>query len=267
MKTFIEIIKLNLKVFLQYKWGFAMSLVMQPIIIMINIALFTSIFQYNNTNSIKGYTLDQMIWYFNAASFVFIFIWNFTDVRISERILSGELAIDLLRPVSVFRVELGNAIALRTVGVLFEFVPGIILYSLIFFPTFLTIVSTLKFIALAMLAFLLYFLFNFLLGLLAFVVKNNTSLSSLRVTLVAIAGGSMIPMEFYPKWLYDALEFLPFKHMFYWPVQIFLNKPEVQSMDFMIRTITIILIWMTTLYVLCKVLWKLAVRQFASVGG
>lgn len=267
MNAFAELVKLHFKVFIQYKWGFAMSLLVQPIIIIINIALFSSIYAHNNSTMIKGYSLDQMIWYFNATSFVYIFIWNFTDIRISERILSGDLAIDLLRPISVFRIELSNAISLRVVGVLIEFIPGIFLYSIIFYPSFLSILSTLKFILLAMTAFILYYLCNFILGLLAFYVKNNTSLSGFRVALMAIAGGAGIPMEFYPDKLANFLEYLPFKHMFYWPVQIFLNKPDVQSLDFFIKTIGIMFIWIIIFYLLAKIFWNAAIKQFCSVGG
>ena len=136
MKPFLEVIRMHFKVFIQYKWSYMISLIIEPISLLINIALFTSIYSYNHTTFIKGYSLNQMIWYFMGATFVSVFVWNFTDSRISNKILSGDFTIDLLRPISVFRFELANAIALRIVGVLMEFVPGVILYSLILLSPF-----------------------------------------------------------------------------------------------------------------------------------
>lgn len=267
MAAFFEIIRMHFKVFIQYKWVYALTLVIHPVILFINTALFSSIYAYNQTQFIKGYSLDQMVWYFTAVSFIAVFVWNYTDQHISNRILTGELTIDLLRPVSLFRFELGNAMALRICGVLFEFAPGIILYSLLYFPRFLTVAAFLKFFILAVTAFFIYYLFSFLLGLSAFVIKSNTAIIDIRVAIMSIIGGSIIPLEFYPGWLNTVLDFLPFKYIFYWPVQFFLNKESVQGFSQLVRIFSIQVLWIGILYFLCQWLWKKAVKKFCAVGG
>jgi ABC-2 type transport system permease protein len=267
MAAFLEIIRMHFKVFIQYKWTFVLTLIIHPVILLINVALFTSIYAYNQTQFIKGYSLDQMIWYFTAVSFISIFVWNFTDQRISNRILTGELTIDLLRPVSLFRFELANAIALRITGIFFEFVPGIILYSLLYFPRFLTVAAFVKFFILAVTAFFIYYLFSFLLGLSAFIIKSNTAIIDIRVAIMSIIGGSVIPLEFYPGWLNAILDFLPFKYIFYWPVQFFLNKEAVRGLDKFILIFLIQWLWILIFYWVCKFLWKKAVKKFCAVGG
>lgn len=267
MAAFLEIIRMHFKVFIQYKWVYALTLIIHPIILLINMALFSSIYAYNHTQFIKGYSLDQMIWYFTAVSFIAVFVWNYTDQRISNRILTGELTIDLLRPVTLFRFELGNAVALRICGVLFEFVPGIILYSLLYFPRFLTAAAFIKFFILAVTAFVIYYLFSFLLGLSAFIIKSNTAIIDIRVAIMSIIGGSIIPLEFYPGWLNTILDFLPFKYIFYWPVQFFLNKESVQGTGPLVRVFLIQWLWIGILYFVCQFLWKKAVKKFCAVGG
>ncbi len=267
MSSFLEIIRMHFKVFIQYKWSFAITLIIQPIVLLIHIALFTSIYKYNHAQFIKGYSLDQMIWYFTTINFIYVFIWNFTDARISDKILSGDLTVDLIRPVSLFRFELANAIALRIVGVLFEFIPGIVLYSVIFFPRFLTIASLGKFILLATVAFLMYYLFNYLLGLSAFLIKSNSSIINIRVTLMSIIGGAVIPLEFLPDWLNKIFDFLPFKYMFYWPVQFFLNKASVSGFTQLAYIFLMQLLWVVIMYLLCKFLWRKAVTKYGAVGG
>lgn len=267
MAAFFEVIRMHFKVWVQYKWTYMLTLIIHPIILLINIALFSSIYAHNHTQFIKGYSLEQMIWYFTTVSFINIFAWNYTDVRISDRILTGELAIDILRPVSLFRFELANAIALRLAGVFFEFIPGIVLFSLIYYPRFLTLASLIKFVILAIMTFLIYFLLNFILGLLAFLIKNNTAIISLRVTIIYIIGGAIIPLEFYPDWFNNLLDFLPFKYMFYWPVQFFLNKESVRGLDKMVQIFLVQWFWVLILYILCKLFWKKTVRRFYAAGG
>lgn len=267
MRAFIKIIELQLKIFFYHKWSFFIHFAIRPIVILINIALFTAIYQYNNTNSIKSYSLNQMIWYFIASGFVWIFMTNFADSIISRKIITGELVMDLLKPLSLFRHELANAIALRTVGVCMEFIPGIIFFSLMYRPTFLTPLSLGKFVFFEIMAFFLYFLLNFLIGLLAFVINNNSSITALKWVLISLTGGFFMPLDFFPNWINRVLDLLPFKYMIYWPIQVFLNKENYNGIDAFLVILIHQVIWIVVLYILCKLSWKSAVKKFCVAGG
>lgn len=267
MRVFIEVVKLNLKYFLQRKWAFLLTLIADPVILLINIALFTSIYRYNKTQSILGYSLTQMIWYFTVIQFVWYFVWNQADVRIAERILSGDLAVDLLRPLSVFRFELGNAVALRIMGVTLEFIPNMLLCSLVIHPDFLTLFSLLKFFAVVIMAFILFFLTNYLIGLLAFLIKNNSSIRNIKFIIISLAAGAYIPLEFFPGWFNRIMDFFPFKYLFYWPVQFFLNREFVRGFRPFVEILSIQALWAAGLYILCRLSWRQTMKRFCAVGG
>jgi ABC-2 type transport system permease protein len=267
MKEFIKVIEIHLKIFFQSKWGFFIYFAMRPIAILINIALFTSIYSYNGTDSIKSYSLNQMVWYFIANGFVWVFITNFADFRISRKIITGDLTMDLLRPISLFRFEFANAIALRAVGICMEFFPGMLIYSLIYQPKFLTLLSLLKFILLMIFAFILYYFINFLIGLLAFALNNNSSIIAIKVILFSIAGGAFIPLDFFPGWINRLFDLLPFKYIMYWPIQVFLNKESAAGVDKFLFILAGQLIWMGILYILCKISWNGTVKKFCVAGG
>ncbi len=267
MRLFLAFIKTNFKIMIQYKWGFMLSLIGDPIVMLINIALFSSIYKHNGAQSILGYSLSQMVWYFTGVTFIWYLIWNFTDSNIAEKIISGNLAIDLLRPVSVIKMELAQAIALRTAGVVFEFLPGIILYSLIFYPDFLTVYSLLKFLLVVILSFTLFFLINFLVGLSAFVIQSNFSLQSIKFILISLTAGAYVPLEFFPEWFNKFNGFLPFQYIFYWPIQFFLNMEFTHGAEALLKVVGIQLLWAIALYLLCKYLWRKAIRKFGAVGG
>ena len=210
MSGFFEIAKMEIKADMQYKLSFMISLIIYPIVLLINVALFTSIYSFNGASQIKGYTLGQMIWYFTCTTMIWAIIYNHTDSHISQRVLSGELGTDLLRPMSLFSYELGIAVGERTNAVIVELLPSVVVYSLIYFPSFMTPISILKFICCSFLSFFMMFMLNYLSGLLAFVLNSINAVTSVKYIIINLLGGSLIPLDFFPSGVAHALRFLPF---------------------------------------------------------
>lgn len=267
MKVFMEVIKLNYKVMFQYKWTFAMTVIIQPILLLINISLFKSIYAYNDATSIKGYGFEQMVWYYTAYYVILSFVWNGITHEISRKILSGQLATDLLKPISVFRFMLAGAISSRIVAMVVDFLPGMLIYSLILFPSFMTVESFLSFVFIAVLAFVLNYMFSFLLGMSAMIIKNNMSINAIREVLQAIVGGGLIPLEFMPVWLNRIFDFLPFKYIIYWPIQFFLNRVEGNRLEMLLRVGLLQLVWIIVFYMAIQILWKRLIKKFCAAGG
>jgi ABC-2 type transport system permease protein len=264
---FPTLVRLGLKRIFRYPYGLLLSVIIDPLVLILNIFLFTAIYNYNRTGSILGYSLSQMIWYFAAATFIWYWINNFTDRNIARRIIQGDLAYDLLRPMSVFTWELGFAVALRLSGVLFEFIPSLCIYSIFFWPGFLTAAALLRFVVAAIIAFLLYFAIGFLVGLCAFYIQNTQALTAVKELVIAGLGGSFIPLDFFPDIVRNALNALPLPYLWYWPVQFFLNRPGADSWgDFLYRE-GIALAWFAVLLALAALLWRMAVRRYTDAGG
>ncbi|WP_239616208.1 ABC transporter permease [Cohnella mopanensis] len=264
---FLKAVQTNMKQFLQYRNSFLISIAIHPFILLLNIFLYRSIFAHNGAEQIKGYTLTEMIWYTAGITFVWIFIWNFAERRISDYVVTGDLSIHLLKPINIFWYELSAAVALRMTGILLEFVPDIIVYSVIYPPSFLTALSLAKFVIVCVLSFCLFFLINYLIGMTAFALKSNSGLNEFVYISMNLLGGGLLPLDFYPAWLQRICDFLPFKYIFYYPIQIFLNKESVNSWNEWGSIVLTQLAWIAGGYLLCHVLWKLAIRKFCAVGG
>lgn len=267
MRAFAALLKHNLKVQLQYKTAFFASMIGDPVVLLINITNFTAIYAYNNSSKIMGYSLSQMIWYFAGITLIWYCIWNSTDNNISTKILSGNLSIDLLRPVSLFLFELTNAMSLRIMAFFLEFMPSIIIYSIFFFPKFLTILSLLKFLMVIVPAFFLYFLINYLIGISAFYIKSNYSIQSIKIVFISLTAGAFIPLDFFPLWVRRTASFLPFQYLFYFPIQIFLNKESVKGFIPFLKILGFQIFWITVIFILCKVLWNKAIKKYCAAGG
>ncbi len=265
VRIFKKLIAMHFQIFLNYKWGFLITLFIVPIYMLVDFLVFKAIYSHNGNNIILGYNLKQMVWYFICVRFTYQLIWNFTDQSLSNKIISGDLLIDLLKPVSVSTIELTHAISLRLAGVLFEFIPGLILYSLIYFPDFLTPLSLLRFLSVILFSFLLYFKLNYLVGTLAFYTKNNSSFIAIKNIIFGFCGGALIPLDFLPQVAQKVLHYLPFEYIFYWPIQFFLNR-ELVNLDLWLKTIFIQFLWVIILSIASRLSYNSALKHFCAVG-
>lgn len=266
MRKFWEIVKINYKSLVQYKWTFAMSVLAQPFVMVVNFLVFYAIYSYSEQGQIKGYDMEQMVWFYTANLLVNSFVWNNAVGEMSHKILSGDLSNDLLKPMSVFTYGLSNTVASRMIAVMMDFLPGMVVYSLILPPSFMTPASMFRFLVLMVPTFFLNYLLSFLVGLCAMVIKNDTSLQAVSGVLIAFAGGSLLPMEFYSGWLDMLMDFLPYKYVYYYPIQIFLNKCIGNIWEMWGRIICIQGIWLLALYALYKLVWGRAVKRYCAVG-
>jgi ABC-2 type transport system permease protein len=267
LAAFAEIIRVAFKHLIQYRWTFAVTVATQPFVLLVNLALFRSVYAYNQTDSIKGYRLDQMAWYFLSYQLVNAFVWNGVAGHLSEDILSGDLTGHLLKPFSVLRMELGYSLASRLIALFMDFCPTLIICGLILFPGFLTPVSLLRFAVVVVPAFFINFFCAFLLGLLALPMKNNSAVNAINNLIIVFVGGALIPLEFFPDAVNRVLDFLPFKYIYYWPIQFFLNKSPADNWLECLKIAGIGLAWMAGLYVLCKLAWRGLVKKYCAAGG
>jgi ABC-2 type transport system permease protein len=263
--VFPTMVYMGLKRIFRYPWGLLLSVVIDPIILILNIMLFRTIFAYSGKADIAGYSLEGMIWYFAAVSFMWYWIYNFTDYNISRRIISGDLTLDLVRPLSVFSLELSRAVSLRVSGVIFEFLPTLLIYCLVVRHPFITAATLFQFCVSAAIAFLLFYSINFLIGLMANYLQSSDAISAIKYIAIAAPGGSLVPLEFFPAPIASVLRILPASSLFYWPPRFFLGQAG-GWIGFGLRS-AISLAWVAFFIFIDLFLWKKAVRRFSGFGG
>lgn len=267
MRVFLAALKLYIKRMLYYKESFLISLIIDPVYFIINFTLVTNIYKYNNTSDILGYSVTQMVWYFAAVSFTWYFIYNSADMSISNKVLSGSLISDLQKPMSIFINELADAMAIRILGVAFNFIPSFVIYSMLSYPDFLNLQSLLKFIVVVSFSFIIFFEINFLIGLSSFIIKSTYSIQGIKFFAISLTAGAFIPLDFFPKWFRNIINFLPFQYLFYWPIQFFLNRSNCETLSIFLKIVSIQIFWCFLLFGFCKFFWKKSLSRFCAVGG
>lgn len=266
MRYFISIVKKDFKLVSRYRWHYIFNLLLNPIGVYVFYSLFTTIYNYDQSQIILGYTLNQMIWYYAAMNFFFNLVWSEPDKEVSLNIINGYLAILLTHPISIFRVTFINALSNRVTNILFGFLPTFLIYWLLVYPDFLTWIGFAKYVVISMFSFILFFLFSFLIGIASFKLQSIATLQSVKHALVLMSG-VCIPFDFFPGILQSIIKALPFKYIYYIPIQFFLNKPETHGLSAFYNTIFIQLIWIGIFFGLTVITWKIAIKRYYSVGG
>jgi ABC-2 type transport system permease protein len=188
------------------------------------------------------------------------YIWGWTEL--SERIRSGEVIADLLRPVSLpmwwFAHDAGRAAVALVMRGVAPFVVGALLYHL----RMPTKVATIPLITVSLvLAWALAFSCRYLVNLTAFWLGDARSVMRLAMVVWTVLSGSGISLALFPGWLEPTLRVLPFAGIFQTPIDVWLERPHAA------RQMVLQLAWSVVLVVVVALVTRRAERNVVANGG
>jgi ABC-2 type transport system permease protein len=110
---------------------------------------------------------------------------------------------------------------------------------------------------------MLYFLLLSTIELTAFWADNVWSLQVMLRFTVQILGGVLLPLSWYPELVQSFLQYTPFPHLFYAPVQglLGLKTPEELLPSFLNLAL-----WSLVTVVLFRLVWRRGLKSYAGVG-
>jgi ABC-2 type transport system permease protein len=261
-KAKLALMRAGLKVGLAYRLDYIVHLFSVPVNTIIYYFLWKAIFEYSGQTVIRGFTLEEMVTYYVIIMIVSFITWTDVDQWIEQEVLQGNMIGPLMKPVSYLENKLYFTIGTNLLGILIQFLPVIIIGSLIG----ITLVKgwyILLFIISVAIAGALFFLFSYLLGLSSFWLKRIKGMRRMQRSIIWFLSGSFIPLTFFPQGVQRVFEYLPFMHIKYVPVTIYLGKIGVTDALF---SLSVGLAWAGVLYLLALVVWKRAFKKFSGAG-
>jgi ABC-2 type transport system permease protein len=233
-----------------------------PLVVMVY--LWRSI--YASQGSIAGFDLSRMITYYVVVTLLGIVIAAHSDMSVVEQIRDGLIAPFLLRPLP------------HIVFVLLEDLGWKVMKTLLFLPVFglalvwlrdYLIVPTdplvwLSLLATLPLAYILFFLIAYLVGLTTFWLQEAMSLTHVKDLLVMLLGGAMVPVALFPDWLQGVAAALPFQYIYAFPVGIYLGQIQGEAVALGLAAQAV---WIALAYLAYRLMWRAGTRRFALVGG
>jgi ABC-2 type transport system permease protein len=220
---------------------------------------------YVNARSRAGLSLQMMITYALLSRLAGVVLENRTDLEIAQRVRTGEIAIDLMRPVNYFGACLAQAVGRNLSGVPFRVVPPFVLGMVLFHMSLPNgLFAGLCFVISLILAYMVMISINFLVGVLAFWTTDIEYFNFIKVLAVSILSGSFVPLWFFPPGVASIMERLPFACIYHVPLSIYVGR--LNSSD-SVAPLALQLFWAIGLLVASQGMLRVAVRKVVIQGG
>lgn len=258
-----ELMKTSIKVGLAYPveaWGAFISTVFQ---IFVFYYIWMAIYRFDNL--INGISKDQIITYLILSRIIYTQITYGFIPKMGRIIHTGSISMELLRPIDftslMFFQRMGDFIAFAAMTA----VPTLIICSLILgmqppkdFLTLLCVILSF------LMALIISFFFDFFVGLLTFYTNYSWGLQTFQEAFIALFSGALIPIAFFPNWLKDITNLLPFQQMSYSPVSIYLGIVEgTKVYDVLLAQF----FWLIIMFIFAKVFFAFAIKKVTIQGG
>jgi ABC-2 type transport system permease protein len=228
-------------------------------------ALFASAVAESASGTIGGLTLPEMITYVAVSWIGRSFYFNNIARELSRMIQEGEIAVLLVKPFHIQTMlmfeavgESGFRLLMFTLPIMVVIVP---LFGIqrppdpqLYLWTFLSFC----------LALVIFSQINFLVGCLAFGMKNIQGVMRAKMVSIDFLTGVVVPFTFFPSWFQQVMEWLPFSYISYVPVTIFLGKRQGPELT---EALLVQLAWAVGLFIAGRLVWRQSVRNVIVQGG
>ncbi len=215
--------------------------------------------------TLHGFSLEEMVTYVAVGWIARSFYFSNIDEEVDEIVTTGQVGNYLIRPVDFQVMLYARAIGESLFRLLFFSVPILLVVAWVF--PINGPVSTdafLMFAASTTLGFFVLAGINFIIGLSAFYLKSIRGLMRAKYFIVQLFSGLLLPITFFPDWLKDIVELLPFKAVAFVPLQIYLGK--IASAQAGIALLSQ-LVWIVVLFVIGRWYWIRASKRLTLQGG
>lgn len=268
LKVYLPFTANTLKQQLAYKGAFYLFILINLFGAFINYHLWMAIYGSSSQAILGGLTQNEMVVYvfmsYVTSSLVMISITS----DIGYDIVQGTVAMNLIKPID-YRASL---IAKAAGTMIYRFlVPGIFIWCgleiykvqvLGMAPA--TIVQICLYLLSCIMSFLIYVLFDFCFGMIAFFTTYIFGIQMVKQAIMAFLTGQLIPISFFPETLQYIFNYLPFSSMVYTPVMIYLGKYSGEMLGFVLLRQAV---WVVILYLTGSLVWKKVTKRLVILGG
>lgn len=226
---------------------------------------FVFIALYENFDVVANFNVTEVVTFAGITQALIMIIGLFSTLEIANLVRSGEVAVDLMKPIDYQLTMLFRQFGRSLYYLIFRGTP-IFLVMVIFFdwthPISLSAIIAFGFSVI--LAIIITFSFNYIIGISAFWLLDARGISNLLLGSGILLSGFVVPISFFPTKLAEICEWLPFIGQSYTPVAVYLGKYAGQTM---INMIMRQLMWAFILMIIGKIYTYLAMRKLVIQGG
>ncbi len=261
--AYLYVYKIQILKSLAYKFDVYGNIIMQTIIMIATAFFWKALFQ--NAEQMGGVTVDTMLTYTVVSSMVSVLLTTNVEWRITESVKKGNIAVDMMRPVNIFRVFFAENLGSVTALIFQNLLPILLIGSLLIkVPVPGSLQDGLLFVLSLAMAFFINWYLAVIFGMWAFKVIEMSALIQVKKHLLRLLSGSIIPIWFFPEWLRNVLTYLPFVYIYQMPISIYVGQYTKESLE---KGLIIQAIWLVVLCLLKTILEKRVTKSVMIQGG
>jgi ABC-2 type transport system permease protein len=233
----------------------------------INVSVYYFIWSaiYSSSSQVADYNLSQMTTYVTIGWIIRSFYFNNLDRDMAAEVSEGKIAISLIKPVDpqlMYVFQAAGEACFRAVMFTLPIAAVLMLVYPIRPPASFSL-GVLFFLS-CILALLIFTLLNFMVGTLALHLYSIPGVIRAKYAIVEFFSGLLIPISFFPLGLQHFLAFLPFQHVSFTPLQIYLGKTHGTAAW---AALGMQAIWVTLLFGMGRLFWNFSIRRLSVQGG
>lgn len=267
-RTYLPFVANDLKQNLAYKGAFYLYMFCSLFASFINYYLWMAIYGSADNAVLGGLTRSEMVVYvfmsYIASSLVMVSLSR----TVGKDVVKGNVAMNLIKPIdyrlSLISQALGTSIYHLIIPCLFVWVILEVYKVAVLSLPVVPAANIVLFLVSICFSFLIYVLFDFCFGMIAFFTTYIFGLQMAKNAVLSFLTGQLIPLSFFPDAVQRVFDFLPFSSMIYAPVMIYLGKYTGGELMFVLGRQVV---WIVLLYLLGSLIWRQVTRRLVVLGG
>jgi ABC-2 type transport system permease protein len=263
MRLFWEVVRLSFQRQLTYRAATLAGLATNIFFGLLRATVLIAL--YGARDTVADISLQDAITYtaLSQAMIAYLMIFGWYDLMNS--VYSGEVATDLLKPLSYFRFWLAQDLGRALAAFFLRGVTIVVLYAVV---VRITVPGGLvQWLALApslLLCWLVSFAWRFLVNLSAFWTPNARGVGRFAFGIVWVLSGFYLPLRYYPDWFQRLCQFTPFPSMLNTSVEIYLGLLTGPALW---QALVVQGLWAGALILSCQVILRAGMRSLVIQGG
>ncbi len=214
---------------------------------------------------IGAYDQPLILTYILGTSLITSFVMSSRSYEVGDEINEGNLSNFLIRPINYFLYQFARDMGDKAMNLVFCITELTIIFFILHPPLFIQNEPTYLLLSLlsALVALVMYFFINFLLGLIGFWSPEVWAPRFIFFILVTFFSGGLFPLDILPEHIFAIFKFLPFTYLLFFPLKIYLGQlSQVEILE----GILISLIWTILLYFVMKFVWNRGLKIYTAYG-
>lgn len=264
-KRYSSLIRAGILESLQFKGSLIFTFVGNLFYLLLIYYLWKAIFASSDSDVINGMTFSYTMIYLVFATALFNFMEMWIVWNIGRDIQSGQIVIDLLKPVGFRSLTFFRGCGELIIKFVTTFLPTAIVVAFISDGAIVFGKNILFFILSVILGLFINFYINFFVATICMYTETIWGINIMKEVIIGLLSGAAVPLAFFPETFRKIVMFLPFQAICNSPMELLLHNEYSLSQEFTI--IAVQAFWVVFLMIVTDLFFRFSVKRITVNGG